>query len=231
MTQDVLGKLSSDSLIDCKQARTNMLKQQIRTWDVFDEKILALFASVPRQDFVPAKYKSLAFADISIPLSRGQSMMTPKEEARVLQELRIKHQDKMLMLGMDSGFLVTLLAKLGDHLYYIDNELDSFENLKNKIQAGHLNNVTMAIGNVHSGWQDVAPFDVIVLTGSLPSIPEILKNALSIHGRLFVVRGIPPVMEATIITRLSEHAWDERRLFETDRPRMLDAKEPETFIF
>lgn len=231
MTQDVFAQLSLNSPMDYKVARTNMLKQQIRAWDVLDDRILGLFYTVPREDFVPTKYKPLAFADIPIPLSHGQSMMPPKEEARVLQELAIAQTDKVLFLGVDSGFLVTLLSILAKQIYYLDNDFESFEKINSKCAQYQLSNVTAIIGNINHGWQDFYPFDVILLTGSLPSIPETLKKALTISGRLYLVIGNAPVMEAMLITRLSENSWSERKLFETERPRMLDVKEPQEFIF
>jgi protein-L-isoaspartate(D-aspartate) O-methyltransferase len=231
MAQDAFLQLSLDSPMNYEKARTNMLKQQIRTWDVLDDKILSLFYSVPREDFVPPSFKPLAFADISIPLAHGQKMMPPKEEARILQELKVNTNDKVLVLGMDSGYLVILLAKLAKQVYYVDNDIESSEKIKNKSIQYQLNNVIPIMGNIHQGWQDVYPFEVIVLTGSLPSVPETLKQALALQGRLFVVVGNLPIMEATIITRLSENTWKERKLFETARPRSLDIRENNPFEF
>lgn len=231
MEQDVFAQMQLNDHEDYEQARINMLKQQIRPWDVTDEKILKLFYKTPRQDFVPKAYRSLAFADLAIPLSHGQSMMTPKEEAKVLQELHIKEHDKIMVLGIDSGYMVAQLASLGKQVYYIDNDLDTFETVKQRLTEHHIQNVTGLIGSLNYGWQDIYPFDVIFLTGSLPTIPETLKNALSIKGRLFVTAGDEPAMEAMLIHRLSEHTWSERKLFETVRPRMLDVKEPSQFVF
>lgn len=231
MVQDVFSQLTVDSPMNFEQARTNMLKQQIRTWDVLDDKILALFYTIPREEFVPPKFKPLAFAEVSIPLGRGQSMMPPREEAKILQELNITPEDKILILGVDSGFLVTLLSKLGKQVFYIDDDLNSFEEVKNKLLKYKVTNVSPIIGNIHSGWQDIYPFNVILLTGSLPVIPESMKNALTLKGKLFVVVGQAPAMEAMIITRLSEQTWREKKVFETVRPRLLDVKEPESFTF
>lgn len=231
MTQDVFVKFTLNGSKEFEQARINMLKQQIRTWDVLDTSILKLFYSVPRENFVPEKYKSLAFADMNIPLAHGQSMMTPKEEARILQDLHIHSHERILVLGTDSGYLVTLLSKLGQHVYFIDNDLEAMERTKNAIVSNGAIHCTPLIGNLHHGWQDISPFDVIILTGSLPSIPDFLKNALTIKGRLFVVVGKAPVMEAMIITRLSENVWSEIKIFETLRPRMREVKEPDSFVF
>ncbi|MBA2653718.1 MAG: protein-L-isoaspartate O-methyltransferase [Gammaproteobacteria bacterium] len=231
MAKDGFLQLSINGPKGHEKARTNMLKQQIRTWDVLNDKILGLFITVPREEFVPVKYKSLAFADLAIPLGHGQSMMPPREEARILQELKITPADKILLLGIDSGFMLTLLTKLGKHVYYLDNDFDSLDNVKNKIEKYKITNVTPLVGGIYQGWQDYYPFDVILCTGSLPDIPQVLKNALNIQGRLFAVIGNTPAMEAMIIRRVSKTNWDETTIFETERPRILDVKEPETFTF
>jgi protein-L-isoaspartate(D-aspartate) O-methyltransferase len=231
MIQDAVVKLTLDIPMDYEQARVNMLKQQIRTWDVTNDAILTLFYTIPREDFVPAPFRALAFADTTIPLAAGQSMMTPREEAKILQELAIQREDKILVLGIDSGFLLVLLAKLGKHVYYVDNELTSLERIKNKLYQYKIENVTSTIGNLYQGWQDFYPFHIIFLTGSLPFIPGELKKALTINGRLFAVTGKFPVMEATISYRLSDDTWSEKKLFETDRPRLLEIEEAESFAF
>jgi protein-L-isoaspartate(D-aspartate) O-methyltransferase len=231
MIKDPFAQLILRSTEPNQLARTNMLKQQIRAWDVFNDKILALFYVVPREEFVPPAYKSLAFADIAIPLSHGQAMMTPKEEGRVLQELTIAKEDKILVLGMDSGFLLVLLSLLAGQVIYVDSHLDAQSEIKNKLAKFEVTNVTCLDGSLQQGWQDLAPFDVMILTGSAPFIPEHLKHALKLHGRLYVVIGHLPVMEATIITRSAEEAWTERKLFETERPRLSEVEDTHTFEF
>lgn len=231
MTKDVFSQLSLRDPKNHEEARINMLKQQIRTWDVLDDRILALFYKVHREDFVPAEYKPFALADINIPLSHGQTMMTPKEEARALQELSIKEEDKILLMGIDSGYLLTLLSRLGAKVVYVNNDLPSFEDIVQKVTLHKLPNVTTLIGNLHQGWQDLLPFDVILLTGSLPTIPNELKEALSLNGRLFMVVGKVPVMEAMLVTRMTKNTWQETKIFETCRPRMLDVKDLNVFEF
>lgn len=231
MTKDVFAKLSLRNPKNFVVARTNMMKQQIRTWDVLDNKILELFYKVQREDYVPPAYKELAFADIAIPLGHGQSMMPPKEEARILQELHIQPDDKVLVLGIESGYLLNLLSRLARAVYYVNDDVDCFEEVKEKITAKKLPNVEMMTGSLNYGWQHLLPFDVILLTGSLPAIPEELKNALTFNGRLFLVVGQAPIMEAMFIKRLSENIWSENKLFETMRPRMLDVPDHENFHF
>lgn len=231
MTKDVFTQPSLHHPKNFELARSNMIKQQIRTWDVLDDKILSLFYKVHREDFVPKAYRELAFADISIPLSDNQSIMPPKEEARILQELSIENQDKILLIGVESGYLVSLLSHLGREVNYVCDDLDVFENVRQKVAEHKLHNVRMIIGTFHHGWQEILPFNVIVLTASLPVIPEELKNALTINGRLYIVVGKSPSMEAMIVKRLSEDTWSEDKIFETYRPRFLDTSESDTFVF
>jgi protein-L-isoaspartate(D-aspartate) O-methyltransferase len=232
MTKDVFDQLSLTSFSPEYQiARTNMLKQQIRAWDVLDDKILSLFYKVPREEFVPQEFRSLAFADLAIPLSHGQSMMPPREEARILQELTINEEDKILLLGTDSGFLLVLLSLLGKQAWYVDNHLDEIEGVKKNLSRFGIENITCLIGSMHQGWQELVPFNVILLTGSLPYIPEFFKKDLALNGRLFAVRGQSPIMEAMIVTRVSETNWNEKKIFETERPRLWGADDSNTFVF
>ncbi len=231
MTKDVFAQLSLRNPKNFAAARTNMMKQQIRTWDVFDKQILELFFKVPREDYVPVAFKELAYADISIPLGHGQSMMPPKEEARILQQLKITPKDKVLVLGIDSGYLINLLSRLARTVHYVADDLEFFEDAKQKISAQKLPNVFMATGSINHGWQQQIPYDVILLTGSLPSIPDELRNAITINGRLFLVVGNLPIMEAVFIHRTSKDTWSEIKLYETDRPRMLDVQDFDKFQF
>ncbi len=231
MTKDVFAQLSLRNPKNFVTARTNMMKQQIRTWDVFDKKILELFFKVPREDYMPPAFKELAYADIAIPLGHGQSMMPPREEARVLQQLKITPEDKVLLLGIDSGYLINLLSRLAREVYYVSDDLEFFEDAKQKITTQKLPNVIMMTGSINHGWQQLIPYDVILLTGSLPSIPDELRNALTIDGRLFLVTGEFPIMEAIFIHRTSKDAWQETKLYETDRPRMLDVQDFDKFQF
>lgn len=231
MTKEVFIEGAPSIQIDYEEARTNMLKQQIRTWDISNPKVLDLFGRIPRENFVPAKYKALAFADIAIPLPNNQSIMPPKEEAKILEETNIQESDKVLILGTDSGYLATLISHLAASVFYVDNELDSLERVKAFIKEQNLHNVSFVPGDIHQGWQEFIPYDVIILTGSLPTIPTELETSLNINGRLFVVVGRLPVMEATLITRILENTWNHKKLFETIRPRMLDVIEPVSFKF
>jgi protein-L-isoaspartate(D-aspartate) O-methyltransferase len=136
-----------------------------------------------------------------------------------------------LISGGGSSYLVALTSKLARQVVYVDNDLASFENVKSKSIQYQLSNVIPIVGNLNQGWSDYYPFDVILLTGSIPQVPKDLKDALAIKGRLFVVVGQFPLMEATMVTRLSDKVWEENKLFETDRPRLFDVKENDRFVF
>jgi len=217
--------------MDIEQARFNMVEQQIRTWDVLDQRILDLVTRSPREDYVPAEYRELAFADFNLPIGHDQVMMMPKVEARVLQELEIEPGDKILEVGSGSGYLTSLLASLGKSVYSVEIFTDiSRAALEKLARHGH-KNVTLEVGDAAAGWDRHAPYDVIVLTGSVPVLPPAFKTLLAPGGRLFAIVGNSPAMEALLITRLDEKNFSERSLFETDVPALVNAKAPAVFAF
>lgn len=214
-----------------EQARENMLKQQLRTWNVLDEGILELFNQVPREFFVPEPYKQLAFADISIPIGQGQTMMPPKEEARILQALKVLPHEKILVLGTGAGYLPALLAKQGKWVYSVDSIDALTTDARLKLQRLHIDNVTLITDDTTHIWDKESPYDVIVITGSLPYLPHHFQQSLQTGGRLFAILGDFPAMEATLIHRLTENEWQVEKIFETLRERLANFKEPEHFVF
>jgi len=212
------------------QARFNMVEQQIRTWEVLDQQVLDSMAEVPREDFVPAAYRNLAFADTCIPLDHGQSMMLPRVEARMLQALQVERDDRILEVGTGSGFVTALLARLGDHV----TSIEIHDSLRSKAQAtldAHgIENVDLYAGDASRGWDRAAPYDVIAVTGSLPVLERGFQANLAVGGRLFVVVGQEPAMQALLITRNSESQWLNECLFETVLPPLVGVEEPERFV-
>lgn len=213
------------------QARINMISQQLRTWNVFDEQVLNLCQHVQRELFVADEYKNMAFADTEIPVGHGQLMMPPKEEGHVLQALKVQPQEKVLQIGAIGGYLTALLAKLGSHVYLVDSYQDLLDTAKKNITHLGLSNISYIQGDINSGWQVDGPFDVIVLSGSVPSISNELKNALNVNGRLYAVVGKEPAMQATVYHHEEDGIWQETILFETVRPRLPHVKESGRFIF
>jgi protein-L-isoaspartate(D-aspartate) O-methyltransferase len=216
--------------MNIEQARFNMVEQQIRTWDVLDQQVLDLMADVPREDFVPAAYRNLAFADTCIPLEHGQSMMVPRVEARMLQALQVERDDRILEVGTGSGFVTALLARLGGHVTSIEIVDALGSSARAKLEAHGIENVDLYSGDASHGWERAAPYDVIAVTGSLPVPEDSFQNTLAIGGRLFVVVGREPAMQALLITRNSESQWASECLFETVLPPLVGVDEPERFV-
>lgn len=216
---------------DMERARFNMIEQQIRPWDVLDPRVLSLIGESSREDYVPELYRSLAFADMNIPIGHGQVMMAPKLEARLLQALDIEPTDTILEIGTGSGYLTSLLAKLGKHVYSVEINPELKQEAKKKLGAHNITNVTLEVGDGARGWDAHKPYDVIVVTGSLPVLPDTFREALAIKGRLFAIVGKSPVMEARLIRRLGERNWTESSLFETELPALANAEEPPKFVF
>lgn len=214
-----------------EQARSNMIEQQIKPWDVPNQSVLDLITEIHREDFVPDEYRRLALADVRIPLAHDQVTMTPKVEARLLQALEIKPDDEILEIGTGCAYMTTLLAKSGHHVHSIDIHPDFTEQAKLKLQQHDIQNVTLECGNAIHGWQQSSPYDVIVLTGSVPVLEDHLQQQLKIGGRMFAIIGQSPVMEARLIKRVSENEWHNEILFETDLPELEGATQVETFKF
>lgn len=217
--------------MDLAQARHNMIEQQIRPWDVLDQRVLELIASLPREDFVPPGYTSLAYADLNLPLEHGQVMMAPKVEARMVQALNVGKRDSVLEIGTGSGYVTALLAKSAKHVYSVDIYPEFTQRAQQKLAAHGIVNVTLESGDAATGWSAHAPYDVIAVTGSAPIFPEQLRQQLKVGGRLFVIIGDEPVMSAQLLTRVSEDGWHQRVLFETVLPPLINAPQPPRFVF
>lgn len=217
--------------MNIEQARFNMIEQQIRPWNVLDQDVLDLLVVVKREDFVPAAYKTLAFVDTDIPLPGGEAMFTPKIEARMLQEVAVKKHENVLEVGAGSGYMAALLAHKARHVttVEINPELKDLA-AKNLANAG-LNNVTVELGNGADGWDKGAPFDVIVLSGALESLPEAFLKQVKVGGRIAAIIGQAPVMSAQVITRVSETAYDTVKVFETNVKMLSTSVKPSHFTF
>ena len=217
------------SEMNLDQARYNMIEQQIRPWEVLDQRVLDLLSTVPREDFVPPAYRNLAFTDTNIPLGDGQVMMSPKVEARILQSLNLQDNETVLEIGTGSGFVTALLANLAKHVVSVDINPEMTRQAGEKLAAHGISNVTLETGDAARGWAAHAPYDAIVITGSLPILPDNFKQALTIGGRLLAIIGDSPAMEVLLITRVGETEWAQESLFETDLPALINAPQPERF--
>ena len=212
-------------------ARKHMLESQVRTWDVTDARVLDLLAQTPRQEFVPERYRNLAFADINIPLDHGQVMMSPMLEARLLQVLDIQVRDKILEIGTGSGYFTWLLAKLGGHVHSVEIDAEFSAAAAAKLATHGIRNATLETGDATRGWDRHAPYDAIIITGSTPILPEAFQRSLALGGRLVAVVGAPPAMEARLTKRIDVESFSQQLLFETYLPPLQNAVAPARFVF
>jgi protein-L-isoaspartate(D-aspartate) O-methyltransferase len=216
---------------DTERARHNMIEQQIRPWEVFDQRVLDALQAVPRETFVPGGYRGLAFADIEVPIGHGEAMLAPKIEAKLLQALAIQHTDRVLEIGTGSGYLTACLARLGGHVVTIDLHADFTEQARTRLAELGIANVEYLTGDAFTADIPGAPFDVVAVTGSIPVPAERLEGLLNDGGRLFVVVGAPPAQAARLVTRIREGVLRGEDLFETVIPPLRNAPRPEAFVF
>jgi len=218
-----------------EQARTNMVEQQIRTWEVLDQAVLDLLYVVPREDFVPPAYRTLAFADMEIPIEEGvkggEKMMAPKMEARIVQELAPRKTERVLEVGTGSGYLTALLARRAAHVHSVEIRPALAAFGRGNLERHGADNVTLETGDAARGWSTRAPYDVIVLTGSTPVLPRALLEQLSPLGRLFAVVGEEPVMVARLVTCSAPGAFRSVELFDTVLAPLANAEQPPRFRF
>lgn len=222
---------ASASSADIERNRFFMVEQQIRTWEVLDPVVLDLLMRVHREDFVPPAHRALAFAEIEIPLGHGEVMLSPKIEARMVQELMIKNTDTVLEIGTGSGYMTALLASLARHVYSVDIVADFTRTAATRLSDAGLTNVTLETGDAARGWDKHGPYDVIILTGSVPVLPEAFQQSLNAGGRLIAVVGEAPVMRAQLVTRTQGSAFHTVTLFETCIPSLKNALQPQRFAF
>lgn len=223
--------LLGDQAMDYEKARFNMVEQQIRPWEVLDPKVLDLLHKVKREDYVPQVYRSLAFVDMEIPLGEGETMWAPKVEARVLQALQLKGQDRVLEVGTGSGYFTALMAHQAGVVVTVELRADLKAEAEAKFRAHGLTNIQSRQGDAAQDWTDDGGFDVIVLTGSTPLLPPAYLKRLSPGGRLFAIVGEGDAMAATLVTCLAPASFRTDRLFETCVPVLKNALEPERFVF
>ena len=217
-------------MMNIEQARFNMIEQQIRTWEVLDPIVLDLLHHVPREDFVPSVYKGLAFADLEIPLGHDQFMLSPKMEARMLQSLNLKKTDRVLEIGTGSGYFTALLASLSEQVVSVEMFQEFSQRAAERLTRQGINNVTLEIGDGANTW-DAGSYDAIVMTGSVPMLPENLLQQLKPEGRFLAIVGAAPAMEAVLVTCRQPGGYQRAKLFETVIPALINAPQPAEFLF
>jgi len=217
--------------MNIEQARFNMIEQQIRPWNVLDQDVLDLLHVVKREAFVPAAYQNLAFADVEIPLPGGEAMFNPKVEARIMQELAIKKHENVLEIGTGSGYMAALLAHKARHVTTVEIQPEAAKLARDNLARAGVTNVTVEEGNGATGWDKGAPYDVIVVSGGLPVLPQALLEQVKVGGRIGVILGEAPAMSFNIITRSSETGYETVKLFETNVKLLTGAQAPSRFQF
>lgn len=217
--------------MNIEQARFNMIEQQIRPWNVLDQEVLDLLHVVKREAFVPAAYQNLAFADVEIPLPGGEAMMNPKIEARLLQELNLKKHESVLEVGTGSGYMAALMAHRARHVTTVEISPEIKALAEQNIARAGIGNVTVVEGNAAAGWEQGGPFDVIVISGGVESIPDAFLKSVKVGGRVAAIVGRSPAMTAVIVHRVSETGYDTVKLFETNVKPLSGAPAVSRFTF
>lgn len=216
--------------MNLQAARAQMVEQQVRAWDVLDERVLQTMLEVQREEFAPLRYRDVAFADSSIPLAHGQTMLPAKVHGRILQALAIGEGDLALEVGAGSGYLSACLGKLAARVRSLEIFPELAEQARANLLAARINNVSVEPADAMQ-LNEQSAYDVIAVTGSLPLYDERFQQALRTGGRLFVVVGQPPIMEAWRVVRVGEREWQRQALFETVVEPLVNAPRPSAFVF
>lgn len=211
-------------------ARHNMIEQQIRPWNVIDPIVLDALEAIPRENYVSKELKESAFSDVELPIGCNQVMLSPKIEAKILQAVQVQKTDKVLEIGTGSGYMTALLAHLADKVCSVEINSELSQQAEQKLSDEGINNVTFVVDDAANGFPHNGPYDVIILTGSLPQLPESFKQSLKPGGRLFAVIGTAPIMEATLITRVSTSQFSYEGLFETLIPELENVTRVNSFV-
>ena len=214
-----------------EQARFNMVEQQIRPWQVLDSQVLAVLSNVQRELFVPQAYQALAYTDTDIPLGHGQHMAPPRVAARLMHDLRLTGSEKVLEIGTGSGYLAALLAARAQRVVSLEINAELASAARNNLQRAGITNVDVRVADGSQGATGDAPFDAIVLGGSVAEVPQSLLQQLKVGGHLIAIVGHDHVMVATLFTRTADATWNTQALWDHTAPRLQGFTEPSRFKF
>jgi len=217
--------------MNLEEARFNMIEQQIRPWNVIDDAVLRLLSLVKREDFVPLAHKALTFVDMEIPLGHDQCMLAPRVEARMLQDAAVQKHEKVLEIGTGSGYMAALLAHRAQRVISLEINPELAQQARLNLQKAGVHNTEVRQSDGAQGAPSDAPFDVIVLSGSVAEVPPALLAQLKVGGRLIGIVGDEPVMRVTRISRNAEAEFETTELWDTVAPRLLNFPEPSHFNF
>lgn len=216
--------------LDSQAANGNMIGQQIRTWEVLNDRILETISAIPRHQFVPAHFSEVAYSDMQIPLGHGQVMLEPKIQGRLLQATNPMPNDRVLEIGTGNGFLTACLSSLGAHVTTVELLPEFHATAKQNLVSQGIINFTAELGDAANGWPDGETYDVIAVTGSMPVLDQQFHRQLAQGGRLFVITGQPPIMEALLITRIDEDQWSTESLFDCYAPPLIGITDSQPFM-
>ncbi|HEY9541465.1 MAG TPA: protein-L-isoaspartate O-methyltransferase [Luteimonas sp.] len=217
------------STMDYTKARETMVEQQVRPWDVLDVRVLDVLVRLPREAFVPETHRALAYADIELPLGHGERMMKPVVEGRALQALELQPGDEVLEIGTGSGFLAACLGRLARDVVSIERHADFVDLARARLQAQGIANVAVEVADAMT-WNTDRRFDAICVTGAVAAVPSRFLQWLRPGGRMFVVRGNPPVMDAALLHQ-DVNGIRSESLFETEIPYLVGAAPVPAFVF
>ncbi len=216
-------------LTNAEIARQNMIENQVRPWEVLDPRVLDVLGVVHRDDFVPARYRSIAFADMALPIGHGETMMKPTVEGRMLQALGIKPGERVLEIGTGSGFVTACLARLGGAVTSVEQHADLADAARARIAAAGARDVRVEVADALRDFRASDRYDAVVVTGAVYAVPEVFRSWVAPNGRLFAIVGESPAMQAMLYTRADESHWREESLFETDLGYLTHAEPPRRF--
>ncbi len=222
--------------MDFEYARANMIEQQIRPWDVLDQRVLDALAAIPREVFLPEEHQGLAYSDTRIPLGNGRYSLNPNIEARLLQAAVLETDDRTLIIGCGTGYLAACAAKMCKHVESIDTQEAVNAEAQDKSAKCGIDNIKFFTGDLIADLPDKTSYDAIIVNGSLPTIPERLKTRLTLNGRLIITIGDEkqPTMETFVIRRIGDSDWLEQSVLDTHIPTLIPAEptvEKSGFVF
>ncbi len=217
--------------MNIEKARFNMVEQQVKPWNVNDERLLGAMASLPREQFVPEAHRNLAYADTAIPLCHNQAMLAPRELARMIQALELKGDERVLEIGCGTGYASVLLSKLAKKVYSVDIIAELVSQAREQVTRLALNNVSIEEVDAADGWVTQAPYDAILITSVIPRLTDSMKNSLSASGRIVTILGSPEEQYVNLCKPDKNGNWEYEQLFPVQAKPMINAEQPNQFVF
>lgn len=215
--------------LDFERARRNMVENQVRPWEVLDARVLKVLAELPRESFVLPAYRSMAYADIALPIGHGETMLKPVVEGRILQALDLQPNDEVLEIGAGSGYFTACLAQLGKRVVSVERRADFVETARVRLSSAGIGNADVRHADALRDFDPGRMFDAIAVTGAVAQVPQHFRDWLKVGGLMFIVAGVEPAMRALLLRREADGGFSEERLFETDLPYLAGAEPTQHF--